>query len=169
MHWDSVIFYAEPKDLIFGGSAIIGAAGVEVDECVVAIKDLKHTEMGVSELLRLADLVRQGVKPRTAYPPMFMDAVSYFLARLGLPRHVYKVVAADPRSTPFKAFNVEGIVRNIAYLHGILSIVAREWRSMNTPKPSYAIHAMLRASGYNADEEYARRHRGPIPCTIKLL
>ena len=169
MHWDAVVFYVEPRDLVFGGSAIIGAAGVEVDECIVVIKDLKYTEMDVSGLPMLADLVRQGVKPRTAYPPMLMDAVSYFLARLGLPRHAYKVVAADPRSTPFRAVNAEGIVRNIAYLHGVLGIVAREWRSMDTPKPSYAIHAMLRASGYNADEEYARRHRGPIPCTVKLL
>ncbi len=53
-----------------------------------------------------------------------MNSTSYFLAKLGLPRYMYKVIAADPPwVVPFKAVGDLGLVRNIAYLHGILELV----------------------------------------------
>lgn len=99
-----------------------------------------------------------------------MNSTSYFLAKLGLPRYMYKVIAADPPwVVPFKAVGDLGLVRNIAYLHGILELVRGGWGGRVGRKTSYTIHALLRASGYNADEGgLASRARLPMPCRLRL-
>ena len=170
MHWDSVIFHVEPRALIFGGFAVVGAATIEVDpgDCIVTVGNIKYTTVGVEDLHHLLDLVEQGIKPITAYPSQYMDAVAYFLARLGLMRYMYRVVNADPRSTPFKAMNADSIVRNIAYIHGIKELVIAKKLHKMVRKTSYAIHAILRASGYNADEALAARYNA-LTCKAKLL
>ena len=170
MHWDTVIFHAELKALILGGSAVIGAATIDVDpgNCLVTVSGVKYTIVGVEDLHHLLDLVKQGIKPLTAYPSQYMDAVAYFLARLGLPRYMYRVVNADPRTTPFKAVNGGDVVRNIAYIHGIKQLVIARQLHKLARKTSYAIHAILRTSGYNADETLASRYNAPTPCRARL-
>ena len=170
MHWDSVIFHADLRTLIFGGSAVIGAAIIDVDpsNCLVTVSNVKYTIVGVEDLHHLLDLVEQGIKPITAYPSQHMDAVAYFLARLGLPRYTYRVVNADPRAVPLKAADPAGIVRNIAYIHGVKQLVIARRFHEHARKTSYAIHAILRASGYNADKDLANRYNAPT-CKAKLL
>ena len=168
MHWEALVFYAEPRELLFGGNAVVGIVDVDIEDCVITVGGVKHVVIGVEDLRGLTDLTRQGFKPLTAYPSQYMALVAHLLARLGLPRYMYKVVNADPRTTPLRAVGDGDVVRNIAYLHGVLSIVARNWVGMGKPKASHAIHAMLRASGYNADENLAKRYRGPTPCRVKL-
>ncbi|WP_054848991.1 hypothetical protein [Vulcanisaeta sp. JCM 14467] len=92
MHWDAVVFHAELKALILGGSAMIGAAIIDVDpgSCTVSVGNIKYTIIKADELTHLAGLAEQGIKPWTAYSSQYMDAVSYFLTRLGLPRYTYR-------------------------------------------------------------------------------
>ena len=171
MHWEALIFYAEPRELVLSGRAVVGAADVDVnvEGCVVTVANVRHTVISVDELTHLAELARQGFKARTAYPSQYLNSVAYFLARLGLARSMYKVVAADPWTTPLKAGTVEGLVRNIAYLHGVRDIAITRRLSLKAPKTLYAIHALLKASGYNADETLARRYNAPTPCRARLL
>ena len=163
-----LVFHVEPRDLVFSGWAIIGAAEawVYAENCVVGVGSIDYVRVGVSMLSRLVDAAREGFRARTAYPPMLMNTVSHFLARLGLPRYMYKVIAADPWTMPFRAVGELGLVRNIAYLHGILELV-KGWARVGR-KTSYSIHALLRASGYNADEGLASRARRAIPCRLRL-
>ncbi len=152
--------------MIFGGEAFIGMVNIETNECEVTLSSIKYIEAGLSSLAGLTGLTKEGIKARTAYPPMYMDTVSYFLTRLGLPRHAYKVVAADPWTVPFKANNGEGIIRNIAYLHGVLELI-KDWAREN-PKTSYAVHRLLLNSDYGADEDLAARARHLRPCRLRL-
>ncbi|ADN49546.1 hypothetical protein [Vulcanisaeta distributa] len=168
MRWEALAFYIEPRELLFCGKAVVGVADVDMDDCAIAVSSIKHAVISVEDLHGLTDLIRQGIKPLTAYPSHYMALVTHLLGRVGIPRYAFKVVNADPHITPFKAVGAEGIIRNIAYLHGVLNIVARNWVRMGRPKASYAIHAMLRASGYNADRDLANRYRGSIPCRVKL-
>ncbi|BDR91815.1 hypothetical protein Vsou_09080 [Vulcanisaeta souniana JCM 11219] len=163
-----LVFHAEPRDLVFNRNAVIGAAEVWVDvgNCLVGVGGVDYVVVGVGVLSKLVDAAREGFRARTAYPPMLMNSTSYFLAKLGLPRYMYKVIAADPWVVPFKAVGDLGLVRNIAYLHGILELV-RGWGRVGR-KTSYTIHALLRASGYNADEGLASRARLPMPCRLRL-
>ncbi|WP_054854559.1 hypothetical protein [Vulcanisaeta distributa] len=165
MHWEALAFFIEPRELILGDYAIIGYATAEIGDCNVSIKSLEYVRAGVDALVKA---VNQGIKLHTAYPSMYMDVVNYFLRRLGVPRYAYKVVNADPMATPFRAVTDADVVRNIAYLHGVLWIVARNWLRMGKPKTSHAIHGILLKSGYNADKALADRYRGPVPCKIKL-
>ena len=169
MHWDAVIFHADLRTLIFGGSAVVGATTIDADpaECVVSVSNVKYASVSVRDLNMLVDLYGQGVKPLTAYPANHMDAVAYFLARLGLPRYMYKVVNADPRAMPLKALSDEGVVRNIAYLHGLNAVIIANWKRLGKPKTSHVLHAVLKASGYNADPDYARYYP-KAPCRVKL-
>ena len=169
MRWDAIAFYAEPRALILGGSAVVGAATIDVDpvECVVSVTNIEYVMVSVDDLTGLVDLYRRGVKPLTAYPAMYEEVVKHFLSRLSLPKYMYKVVNADPITMPFKAANPEGIVRNIAYLHGLNRIIIANWRKLGKPKTSHALHAILKASGYNADLDYARYYP-KAPCKVRL-
>ena len=169
MHWEALVFYVEPRALILGGTAVIGTATIEVDSnnCSVSVGNIEYTVIGVEDLHHLAGLHVQGIKPLTAYPSKYMDAVDYFLSRMGLPKYMYKVVNADPRAIPLKAANPESVVRNIAYLHGLNRIIIANWKRLGKPKTSHVLHAILKASGYNADPDYARYYP-KAPCRAKL-
>ncbi len=165
MHWEALIFHIEPRDLIFGGYAIIGYATAEIGECSVEVKGIEHAKAGVDALI---EAVKQGVKLHTAYPSMYMDAVNYFLGRLGVPRHMLKYVNADPRAMPFRALDDAGVIRNIAYLHCVGQFVINRQLHQWARKTSHAIHGILLKSGYNADKALANRYRGPVPCRVRL-
>ena len=167
MHWNALIFYAEPRSLIFGGDAIIGVVEVKINECTVTMSSIEYAKVHVSELAKLTWLSRQ-VIIETAYSPSRMVSVSYFLARIGLPRYTYRVVAADPETAPLKATSNLDILRNIAYLHGVKQIAITKQLHLLSRKTSYAVHKLLLESGYNADRSLADRYRGPIPCRVKL-
>ncbi|WP_054854578.1 hypothetical protein [Vulcanisaeta distributa] len=122
MHWEALTFYIEPRELILGGYAIIGVVTAEISDCSVEVKGIEHAKAGVDALIKA---VKQGFKLHTAYPSMYMDSVMYFLGRLGIPRLSLRVVDADPRAMPFRAFNDVDVVRNIAYLHVVKEIALR--------------------------------------------
>ncbi|WP_243676474.1 hypothetical protein [Vulcanisaeta distributa] len=60
------------------------------------------------------------------------------------------------------------MVRNIAYLHVVKEIALRGRLHMGTRRTAYTVHRLLMESGYNADKEMAKRHRGPVPCKVRL-
>ncbi|WP_054854601.1 hypothetical protein [Vulcanisaeta distributa] len=101
MHWEALAFHGgEPRAFITGGGeVIIGYVTAEIGECEVSIKSLECVRAGVDAL---AKAVNQGFKLFTAYPSMYMASITYFLARLGVPRHMLKYVNADPRAMPFR-------------------------------------------------------------------
>ncbi len=158
VHWDALAFFIEPRSLIFGGSVVIGSLTVEVSGCVVSVGGgVDHVRVVVDHL---RSAVGKGIPLHTAYPSEYMDVVMYFLTRLGgVPRTMVRYVNADPRFVPFRAFGDTDVVRNIGYLHGIKQLIINKQLHHHCGKTSYAIHALLRASGYNADEELARRYR----------
>ena len=170
MHWDALIFYAEPRELILNGKALIGAASIDVDinDCVVKVNDIRYVEVSTNELTKLTNMTKLGIKARTAYPTHYLYPITYFLTRMGIPRNMYKVVVADPRTTPLKPYNNEELIRNIAYLHGVRDIVITKGLSRKSHKTLYVIHALLINSGYNADKDLAKKYKGPIPCRVKL-
>ncbi|ADY01203.1 hypothetical protein VMUT_0995 [Vulcanisaeta moutnovskia 768-28] len=165
MHWEALTFYIEPRELIFGEVAIIGAVTVEIGDCDVAVKDLKLVRASIKDL---AKAVGRDIALHTAYPSEYLDVATYFLGRYGIPRLSLRVVNADPREVPFRAFNDEGLLRNIAYLHGVKHVVLSNNIHLNSRKTSYTVHKILMESGYNADKNLAKRHRGSLPCRVRL-
>ncbi|GAB6943979.1 hypothetical protein [Vulcanisaeta sp. JCM 14467] len=170
-------FYAEPRALILGGTAVFGQVSLVIDGCRVVITEVRAGVLDLAELLGRYVEAIAGVKDgwrvdlyalHIAYPARYLDSVLYFMRRYGVQRRFLRIVLGDPRVVPIKAEGIDGVVRNVAYLHAVKHVIASTVGSPGPGRMSPTIHRVLLESGYNADEGLAMRRGGAVPCKVEL-